>query len=157
VLKKIIISAFCLILITGCNNKVEEEKNTYLEIKSILETTTDFSDSSSIPCDITITIDRIDDEKISYKTILNNPKENMNNIKLLIIHNQYTEEVFPSIGLLDNNVKVLNQEDISNEIIIERSLATTSDIKKLSLEFRIWLEYTDDLEEKHTIYYKTTI
>jgi hypothetical protein len=156
VLKKIIISLLCLVLLSGCNNKVEEEKNDYLETKSILETTTEFNETSTLPCDITISIDRIDEERINYKAILNNPQENMNDIKLLLIHNQYTEEVFPSIGLMDKENKTLTIEN-TEDLVIEGSLSTTSDIKKLSLEFRIWLEYTSDSGEIHTIYYKTTI
>ena len=154
--KKITILLFCLIIITGCNNKVEEEKNVYLETKSILETTDKFTLNDDLPCDITISLDRTDEEKVKYKAVLNNPKYNMNNVKILVIHNQYTEDVFPSIGLIDDNVKNLKIGD-NNEIDIEGVLNTTDDIDNLSLEFRIWLEYTNDNNEKNTIYYKTTI
>ena len=52
---------------------------------------------------------------------------------------------------------LLNNMDDDNKIFIDGNLETTNDIKKLSLEFRVWLEYDTSDGEKKTIYYKTTI
>lgn len=156
-LKKIIIIIASIIALSGCSNKVEEEKNLYLDTKSTLETTSEFIETSDLPCDITVSLKRNDEEKITYKTIINNPKENMNNIKVLVIHNQYVEKVFPSIGLMDNEAKSLLITEENQEINLTGNLDTTIDITELDLEFRIWLEYEDNNQEIHDIYYKTTI
>ena len=57
--KRIVTLVILLLLFTGCNNKVEEEKNEYLNTKAMLETNTDFSDVDSFPCEITVSLDRI--------------------------------------------------------------------------------------------------
>ena len=156
--KKIVVVVILLMLVTGCNNKVEEEKNEYLDTKAILETNSDFSDMDSFPCEVTVSLDRVDEESISYNVLFHDARENMNNLKILVIHNQYTEEVFPYIGLMDSKSRslMINSED-NKEINIKGSLESTNDIDDLDLEFRIWMEYVDDSGDKHTVFYKTTI
>ena len=156
--KKIVVVVILLMLVTGCNNKVEEEKNEYLDTKAILETNSDFFYMYSFPCEVTVSLDRVDEENISYNVLFHDAKENMNNLKILVIHNQYTEEVFPYIGLMDSKSRslMINSED-NKEITIKGSLESTSDIDDLDLEFRIWMEYVDDSGDKHTVFYKTTI
>ena len=82
----------------------------------------------------------------------------MREIKILVIHNQYTEDVFPYIGLMDKKSKSLLVDDYdNNEIKINGNLKSTNDIDSLNLEYRVWLEYVDNNQEKHTVFYKTTI
>lgn len=156
--KKLGIIIVFLLLLTGCNNKVEEEKNEYLDTKAILETNVEFYDVEKLPCEITVSLDRIDDENVSYNVLFHNAKENMNNVKILVIHNQFTEEVFPYIGLMDSKSRSLmvNSED-NKEIKIKGKLDSTNDIDDMNLEFRIWMEYLNDNGDKHTVFYKTTI
>lgn len=160
-LKKIIIILFSIFLLVGCKeqNKVESDKIEYLEIKSDLEEVDEFTEINDLPCDITISLNREDEESIKYNVLINNPKIDMYNIKALVIHNQFTEEVYPSIGLMNDETSslLLNNMDDDNKIFIDGNLETTNDIKKLSLEFRVWLEYDTSDGEKKTIYYKTTI
>lgn len=157
-LKKIIVILFGFVILTGCDNqsKVESNKKEYLDIKNDLEIATEFTDLSALPCDITISLERIDEEKIKYNVLINNQKEDMYNVKILVIHNQFTEEIYPSIGLMNDDVSsLLVSED--DDIVMDGNIDTTDDIKKLSLEFRTWLEYEDSDGEVNTIYYKTTI
>lgn len=156
--KKVILLICGLLLVTGCNNKVEEEKNEYLDTKSLLETNKDFIVADDLPCDVTVSLERTNEENVNYNVMFNNPKENMNDVKILVIHNQYTEDIFPYIGLMDSDTESLLVDNYGNsQINIPGKLSTTNDIDNLSLEFRIWLEYIDDSLEKKTIYYKTTI
>ena len=82
-LKKLITILLIFILMTGCKQETmdQEEKNEYLAYKSDLVDRTEFSENDDLPCDITISIDRVNDESVSYTTVISNPKENMNNIK----------------------------------------------------------------------------
>ena len=155
-LKKITITIFCLILLSGCNNKVETEKNTYLDVKKELEKTSNFTAGENLPCDIEIHLERKDPEEINYVLTLSNPKENMNTLKILLIHNQYTEDIVPNYGLLNDKAPSLttNSED---KITIKNSISSTNDIKSLNIEFRLLLEYTTDTDQTKTYYYKTTI
>ena len=78
----------------------------------------------------------------------------MNNIKMMIVHNYFTEEVFPTIGVFDKG-RSLTVSDTSN-ITLVGYIDTTKDIKKLDLELKIWIEYKTEDGEVKDIYYKTT-
>ena len=145
-----------LFLFVGCRKDTtdQEEKNDYLALKSDLISKTDFSQGEELNLDISVSIERVDEESISYTTTLSNVKENMNNIKVLVVHNYFTEDVFPSIGIFDDTKNLMVNDD--NNITLVGYIDTTKDIRKLDLELKIWIQYIDDEGEVKDIYYKTT-
>lgn len=156
-----------LFFLTGCENKEEDDKNEYLAMKSSLIETKEYADLENMMCDIIVDIIRIDEEKVEYRVSLSNPKENMNDMKVLVVHNYYTEDVFPTIGLFDNTVDLLIDDnvkniddtadrDLDNDIELTGVIKTTNDIDELDLELKVLIEYIDDNGEKKDIYYKTT-
>lgn len=154
-MKKIISILLIVLLITGCSEtKDQEEKSDYLAWKSELVEQDTFSSQEDLNCDITISIDRVDSEVISYKTIISNPKEDMKNIKMMVVHNYFTEEIFPTIGVFNEGKDLL--VDSEKNITLVGYIDTTKDIKKLDLELKIWIEYTNNDGEVKDIYYKTT-
>ena len=155
-MKKVSIIFFlCLFLLVGCENKEEESKNEYLAMKSNLLKEKKYTDIENLPLDITVKIDREDEELVKYKVILNNPKENMNNIKAMAIHNYYSEELFPSVGLFDKEQTLLTTDE-NKSIELEDTIKTTKNISKIDLELKVWIEYITDEGDKEEIYYKTT-
>ena len=144
-----------LFFISGCENKEEVTKNEYLAMKN--ET---FDEANYIndylPLDIIVYIDRVGEEDIDYKVTLANPQENMHDIKALVVHNYYTEDVFPSIGVFDEVGELLIDNSNNSSLVLGDTIQTTTDISKLKLELKILIEYTNDDGEKKEIYYKTT-
>ena len=153
--KRYIIPFICIFLLVGCSNKEEISKSEYINMKSNLLEKEKYTEKDNLPLDITIKIDRIDKEKIKYKVILSNPKENMKNIKAMVIHNYYTEELFPSIGIFDEKKELLTEEK-NNTIELENNIKTTKNISKLNLELKVWIEYTNNEGKKQELFYKTT-
>ena len=155
-LKKLLCILIFLALLTGCKKETvdEEEKSDYLAWKSDLVEREDFIDNNELNCDITVSVERIDDESISYTTVVSNPKEDMKDIKMLVVHNYFTEDVFPSVGVFDKTRDLL--VDNNDDITLVGYIDTTKDIKKLDLEVRIWIQYTDANGNLKDIYYKTT-
>lgn len=143
-----------LVLLTGCKNKEEDKKSEYLAMKSNLLENKKYTSSEDLACNIIVSVDRLDEEKISYKVVISNTKENMNNIKALVVHNYYTEEVFPTIGLFDETKNL--SANTSDELKLEGTIETTNDIDNLNLELKILIEYLDDDGQVKDIYYKTT-
>ena len=151
------IFVFCFVIfITGCGKDTEDQevKSDYLAWKSDLVEKDTFSDNEELNCDITVSVDRIDSEVISYTTVVSNPKINMNSIKMMVVHNYFTEDVFPTVGIFDESQDLLVGED--NTITLVGYIDTTKDIQNLDLELKIWLEYVDDDGNVEDIYYKTT-
>lgn len=157
-MKKFLLIIF-IIFLTGCSNtnKEEDNKSEYIAIKSnLLEEEITNETAEELPVDITITLDRLDEEKINYKVVLNNPKENMYDIKSLVVHNYYSDEIFPSLGVFNNEKELLVDSEEQKEIELTGTIKTTKNISNMNLEIKLWLQYTDDSGEIKEIYYKTT-
>ena len=156
--KKVLLILLLLILVTGCKNKEETDKSDYLAMKSNLLGQSKFIKSNDLPCDITVKLDRINEEKITYKVILDNPKENMHSVKVIVVHNFYTEEMFPSIGFFDKKKALLisSDDNHTSKLTLKGNIETTSSIENLDLELKVLIEYQNDSDENKAIYYKTT-
>lgn len=144
-----------LIFISGCENKEEIEKNEYIAMKSETFNENNYK-QNSLAVDIKTNIDRISEEEISYKTTITNPKENMHDVKVLLVHNYHCEDVFPSIGIFDEPGELLIDDNNTTKLVLNDTIKTTKNISKLGLELKLLIEYTDDNGEKKDIYYKTT-
>ena len=150
-MKKIFLVLFLSILLfTGCENKEENEKNDYLDMKSQLLSHKEFISLEELTCDIVVNIDRKNEEKVIYEVVLSKPKENMNNIKAVLVHNYYTEDVFPTIGLFDDTKSLL--VDSQNNITLKGSIKTDKDIDNLNLMLKLLIRYTTDDGIKKDIY-----
>lgn len=139
----------------GCENKEETTKNEYIAMKNETFNEKNYT-KEFLPVDIITTIDRVDEEDVSYKTTITNPKENMHNVKVLLVHNYYNEDIFPSIGIFDEPQELLVDNTKDTELILKDTIKTTKNISKLGLELKLLIEYTNDAGEKKDIYYKTT-
>ncbi len=154
-MKKFYILVFIILVIfTGCENKKEELKNEYLTMKSDLLKNSNFSSSDELPCDIEINIDRVDEEIVSYEVEIFNCRENMNNVKAILIHNYYSEDVFPSLGLFDKSINLV--KDDNNSFSLKGDIKTSSDIDNLDLVLKLYIKYFDDNGMEKDIYYKAT-
>ena len=153
-MKRIFLIMTLMLVLTGCNNKEEKDKNEYLDMKSKLLEHTKFLSEDDLTLDIVINVDRETEEKINYEVVLSKPKENMKDIKAIVVHNYYTENKFITIGIFDKTKDLLKDSD--EKIVLKDTIDTTDDIKELELELKFMIKYTNDNGEKKTIYYKTT-
>lgn len=155
-MKKIyILLLLSLILISGCENKEEATKNQYIAMKNETLNEKNYT-KDSLPVDIVTTIERIDEESVNYKTTITNPKENMHDIKVLLLHNYYNDDIFPTIGIFDEPQELLINDNDDAQLTLEDTIQTTKNISKLNLQLKLLIEYTNDSGEKKDIYYKTT-
>lgn len=153
----ILLAAF----IVGCSsvkietdNKIVEEKQDYLAIKDELNSADKYISDENLPCDIKISLDRINKEEISYRAIIDNPKTNMYNIKALLIHDYFTEDIFPSIGIFDEAENLIVGNEEVRGISLVGYIETTNDIDKLDLNVKLYIEYSDSEGNIQKIYYK---
>ena len=161
-MKKVLLTLTLLIITTGCSNKVEigvdedveDNKLAYLDIKNALTNQEEFSNLEDIPCNITSSINRINEEEISYRVIIDNPKVDMYNVEALLIHNNFTEDIFPSIGILDDTESLLIDSNDIKGISLVGYIETVEQIENLDLELRLWLKYEDEYNKEHEFYYK---
>ena len=154
--RSIVIALICLML-SGCSkDKVTLEKDDYLVFKEELLTQNKFTEEKDINFDLNISVDKVSEEEISYRAIIDNPKENMYNVKALVVHDYFSDEIFPSIGIFDEPVDlIINNEEIKG-INLVGYIKTTKNIDKLNLNIKVYIEYTNESDEIVKVYYKTT-
>lgn len=159
-MKKLIILLFA-VFIVGCSsvkietdNTIVEEKEDYLAIKDELNSVDKYISDENLPCDIKISLDRINKEEISYRAIIDNPKTDMYNIKALLIHDYFTEDIFPSIGIFDEAENLIVGNEEVRGISLVGYIETTNDIEELNLNVKLYIEYSDSEGNIQKIYYK---
>lgn len=159
-MKKLIMLLFA-VFIVGCSsvkietdNKIVEEKQDYLAIKDELNSVDKYISDENLPCDIKISLDRINKEEISYRAIIDNPKTDMYNIKALLIHDYFTEDIFPSIGIFDETENLIVGNEEVRGISLVGYIETTNDIEELDLNVKLYIEYSDSEGNIQKIYYK---
>ena len=78
----------------------------------------------------------------------------MKEIKAMVIHNYYSDDIYPSIGIFNKEKELTTNQD--DKIELKDNIKTTQNISKLNLELKVWIEYINDEGKKQEIYYKTT-
>ena len=162
-MKKIVFVLFVVLIITACSNKivdvevndnVEEKKIEYLNIKNKLLEKKEYSKLEDIPCNLVASLDRTSEEELSYRVILDNPKEDMYDISALLVHNQFSEDIFPSIGIFDDKTKLIVGDSELKGIELVGYIETTKKLDNKDLVLLLWISYLDSDKNKHEIYYK---
>lgn len=148
-MKKILLIIPILLLLFGCSNKVEDNKFAYIEYKNNLEKQEEFMDNDGLDFNTFFNIDR-DGDTVNYSLTINNPKINMHNVKALLIHNYNNNDIYPSIGIFDEPKELL--ESSNDNIKLEGSILSSDDLSDIN--FKLYLEYTNDEEVKEEIYYE---
>lgn len=153
---RIVIILLSIFILTGCNNENAKDKE-YHSYVNILKESTEFE--SELPFDISIYLKKLNDDEATYKVIIDNPKKELNNIEAIIIHDNKTSDIYPSIGIYDDKVSLIpNKVDKDNNIvkgiILTGYIPYSDDINNLKVSFKLLFKYTDS-EGEHTIIYST--
>ena len=143
-----------IIFLTGCTNKNEDVKSEYIAMKNHLFEEKIEDNNDDLPLDIVVNVDRLDEEEVVYKVILDDPKEDMYNIKVMVVHNYYSEEIYPTIGVFDEKEELLKGDD--EKLELTGTIKTTKNISDIDLKIKLSLQYEDKLGEIREIYYETT-
>ena len=114
-MKKILL-VFC-ILLAGCSKPTIYD--TY--VKNLKENN---NISADIPFDIEFYIDNVNENRIIYQVIIDNPQIETDNVTALVIHDGKTNDIFPSVGIVDEPIDL----NIDKGIILLGYIDQTSDI-----------------------------
>ena len=110
-----IIILLSIFILTGCNNENAKDKK-YHSYVNILKESTEFE--SELPFDISIYLKKLNNDEVTYKVIIDNPKKELKNIEAIIIHDNKTNDIYPSIGIYDDKVSLIpNKVDKDNNIV----------------------------------------
>lgn len=114
-MKKILL-VLCILLV-GCSKPTIYD--TY--VKNLKENN---NISTDIPFDIEFYIDNVNENRIIYQVIIDNPQIETDNVTALVIHDGKTNDIFPSVGIVDEPIDL----NIDKGIILLGYIDQTSDI-----------------------------
>ena len=142
-MKKFFVIILCLFLLTACNKEETKEKIIYNNYIKTLNN--NFKTTNNIPFDIEIYLDKISNTEVMYRAIIDNPKTSIKNIEVLIIHDKYTKDIYPSSGIFDEKYS----------LILIGYIPYEGDLGNIDVEFKLYLKYTDDDSNVHEVMYST--
>ena len=130
-----------LLFLVGCSTKEENEKYAYLEYKNDLESQDVYDEEDSLDFDTYFNIirNKDDNEKVDYSIVIDKPEINMYNVKALLVHDYMNEDV-------------TLRKNSADKIKLNGTINTTADTGNIN--FKLYLEYTDDNGEENKIYYE---
>ncbi len=155
---KIFIILLSIFIVGGCEKVSNETKiyNNYIE--ELKETDNNIIE---LPFTLGIYIDKLIDNEVMYRVIIDEPKNVLKDIEVLVIHDNKTDDVFPSSGIFDEKYNLI-PNDIEKEsnkvkgIILAGYIPYDGDINNLSIKFKLLFKYKDENNQTHTIIYSTT-
>ena len=156
-MKKIVL-IICILFLCGC---AKMESNQYKQYKEYInELKTSQATTNNLPFDVEIIIDKVIETEVTYRVIIDNPKISLRNIEALVIHDKYTKDEFPSIGIFDDKLNlipnVINKSSNYVEgIILVGYIPFEEDIKNLNANFKLLFKYEDDDNVVHKVIYNT--
>ena len=157
-MKKILGVIVLMFLLTACSTNLTNEEKIYNEYISDLKRSENYE--SNLPFDLEIYVDKIIETEVMYRVIIDNPKVPLRNIEALVIHDKYTEDIFPSSGIFEAKLNLIpglinKSSNYVEGIILAGYIPFDDDIKNLNATFKLLFKYEDDDGDIHTIVYST--
>ena len=157
-MKKIFWIITLVFLLSGCSKELTKEEIIYNDYVDKLKQEEKSEDN--LPFDLEIFVDKIIEKEVMYRVIIDNPKVSLRNIEALVIHDKYTEDVYPSTGIFESKLclipGVINKTSNYVEgIILAGYIPYEEDINNLNATFKVLFKYEDDEGVSHTIIYST--
>lgn len=112
-----------------------------------------FTNEENLPLNIDIELKK-EKSFINYSVTFSRAKEDLNDVQILIVHNQITNEVYPSLGIFDEKGKLLANDN--SKLKLGGSFEINRDIEEVGVSFKFVIKYIDKEGTKKVIYYKTT-
>lgn len=155
-LKKFLVLLF-IIGLTGCTSGreakvVNENKEEYL---SYVKKLNDVKKSTNIeyPFDIDVKYDKLTKDEVRFQVIIDNPKDTIDEISAVAIHNLPTDDIFPSTGIFENKQTLVPNKKPSG-IILVGYIPYTKKLSSFSCEVKVLIKYIYQ-NKKYTVYYVT--
>lgn len=155
-MKKLILIVFLIFLLCGCKKDNKELKK-YEEYVRVLKDAVVYDED--IPFDMEIYIDKVTGEEVMYRLIIDNPKEALEDIDAIIVHDKDTSDIFPSIGIFDDKVNLIPELIDGSKnvkgIVLVGYIPYDKDTNGLNINFKVLLNYKDSDNNLHRIIYST--
>lgn len=157
-MKKYFIMLLCLLLLTGCQTRENEEnideqlyqqyQDYYIKLKDAKHFENQIED-----CSIYLILNKTNNGNIRYDVIIDNPQIKMNHIQAIALVEGETKYNPPSIGLLENDSFSLEPGVIDKENGIYKgiNLSGMTSLKNITVKIYLTYEKQNKLVERFII------
>jgi len=144
-----------ILCLCGCSNQKEINNEYNLYVKKAEKIT---NSSNDMPFEIKVTIKELTEKMAMYQVIIDQPQYLLNNVKAIIVHNKQTNDIFPSIGIIDQPVNLFSEEkeDFSKGIILTGYLSN-DEINNTTFKVLIEYQLNNKMEIKYYVVTSTNI
>ena len=146
-MKKIIISIIIVLLIGCSSDHVSDEYKIYE--KYIDELKQNIEPSKITNYSINIELEKITNEETMYVLTLDNAQVDMYDIEVIVIHNQETDDIFPTSGIFEEKIDLTKE----NEEIKGIQLIGFIDNEIKDIGFKAMIKYIDEEGNEKKDYY----
>lgn len=155
-MKKLIVVLTLLLVITGCSSSTSQDNTNdhlyeqYSSYLTKLENNKEF-DSNSDDFNINLILNKTNKGNTRYDIIIDEPKEEMKDIKAIIKTDNDKDETYPSIGLLEEETYSLIPGKIDKKNYIVKGLNLSGISTKSNFNVLIYITYkrNDILNERY--------
>lgn len=157
-MRKVFLVVFLVLILCSCSKSVSNEQVLYNNCVDELKQSEKTVDT--LPFDLDIYVDKFIETEVMYRVIIDNPKVPLRNIETLVLHDKYTEDIYPSSGIFDEKLSlipgVINKSSNYVEgIILVGYIPFEYNIEDLNATFKLLFKYDDDDGKSHTVVYST--
>lgn len=156
-MKKIGYVVLILLLMCGCEKKIDPKQKEYQDTVEQLQEKKEKKFDTEFPFVVDVSLDSFTDDEITYSVVIDQPVVPMKNIKAIAIHDVETDDIFPSIGILDEPLHLYpNEVDESSKkvkgIALVGYIKTKKKIGEFHMNLKVMVSY-EDMEGNIKRYY----
>jgi uncharacterized protein YxeA len=156
---KRLLLVMCLIILTGCTSKETSEDIT--QYNRFIKETNSYSEkdiSKEIPFTISVYFEKLIDEELTYRVIIDNPTEDITNIKAIAIPSVKTKDVYPTSGIFETPLNLIpNNIDLKKNnakgIILIGYVDYKGNIDDFTGTVKVLIKYNTTKKVDNKIYY----
>ena len=137
-----------VIIMTGCStDEMSEEYKIYNNYINELKENNEASEINNYL--VNIELEKNTDEETMYVLTLDNAQVDMYDIEVIVIHNQETDDIFPTSGIFEEKIDLTKE----NEEIKGIQLIGFIDNEIKDIEFKAMIKYIDEEGNEKKDYY----
>jgi hypothetical protein len=149
----------CCLTLTACTNNQNHQLDLYNRLVDKVNDQNQVTDKSVLPFDIEVYFEKVIDEEITYRVIIDNPKEPIKNIKAVAVHNYKTKDIYPTSGVFEEPLNLIpNNIDLKDNnakgIILIGYIDYTDSLDDFDGVVKVLITYDDNDGNNHEIYYE---
>lgn len=149
----------CLIILTGCTSKeYSEEVNQYNRLIKEVNSYSEKDISKEIPFAISVYFEKLIDDELTYRVIIDNPTENIKSITAIAIPSVKTKDVYPTSGLFEKPLNLIPdnidlKKNNAKGIILIGYIDYKGNVEDFNGTVKVLIKYNTNEKVDNKIYY----